>query len=275
MNFRTCQLRLVLMWIVAALFAWALPAAIGAELTNLHELLGLENVDQNATFVLGPDSKFYGWTGGAGTNRQSVLWRIGKDGTGYELLHTFSPVSGEGEAPNGLLYSSDGMLYGTANDQQGLGLIFQLSPDGGNYQVLKHFDLPTDATEDPYGLIELTNGLLCGVACPGCGSGKLYTLNKGQTAINALHTFPSGLGDGRNAKGLLLEGPDKMLYGTKASDNSSYMGTVYRINANGSGYEIIHRFDGSGQGSFPGNGLIYGSDGFLYGQAQTYPPVHW
>ncbi|MGH7869131.1 MAG: choice-of-anchor tandem repeat GloVer-containing protein, partial [Candidatus Dormibacteraceae bacterium] len=267
MNYRTYPLRLALVFLVASLLSCFRTPALAAELTNLHEFVGLESPDQNSTFLLGPDGKFYGWTGNTGTNGQSVLWRIGKDGTGYELLHTFSPLSGINESPNGLLYSSDGMLYGTANDQQSAGLIFQVSPSGDNYQMLKHFDLATDQTQAPYGLIELTNGLLCGVSCPGCGSGTLYTLAKGQTAINVLHRFPTGPTDGHNATGLLLQGPDARLYGITASDNT-YMGTVYRINVDGSGYEIIHRFAGSGQGSFPDNGLTYAADGFLYGQAQ-------
>lgn len=59
--------------------------------------------------IEGPDGKLYGITtsGGVGFG---VLYRIGKDGSGYETLHAFSAAE---LSPQGLVKASDSQLVGT------------------------------------------------------------------------------------------------------------------------------------------------------------------
>src|SRR5437868_2832904 len=62
--------------------------------------------------------------------------------------------------------------------------------------------------------------------------------------------------------GPLTRGSDGALYGTTAGGS----GTVFKVNMDGRGYRILHRFNPAlGDGSEPLGGLLQGSDGALYG----------
>jgi len=87
-----------------------------------------------------------------------------------------------------------------------------------------------------------------------------------------------------NQSGNLLQASDGVLYGTTSRGGILYdpqlsmdawggFGTVFKLNPDGSGYAVIHRFrayigeDGwwDGDGFNPLGGLVEGSDGALYG----------
>lgn len=238
-------------------------------LTKVYDFVNHDNPSQNAGLVEGPDQELYGWSAEAGTDRRSLLFRIHKDGSGYRVLHTFSGLAEDGESPTGLVYGSDNVLYGVAGDQDGLGRIFALAPDGSGYHVLKTFDLAADKTANPFGLMEASDGRLYGVTGTGSPLGTVFRINKDGGGFQVLHRFPTGAGDGQFPRGLIREAPDGRLYGVTASDRGTFLGTVYRINTDGSAYEVLHQFKGQGTGSLPDTGLLYASDGFLYGQVQS------
>jgi hypothetical protein len=157
-------------------------------------------------------------------------------------------------------------LYGVARDQDGFGRIFGLSADGSDYRVIKQFDPATDMTSSPFGLIQASDGRLYGITGTGAPNSAIYGINNDGSGFEVLHRFGATSTDGRFPRGLLLEGPEGNLFGVTASDRTAFLGTVYRLGRDGSGYEIIHRFV-DGQGTGPDNGLILATDGFLYGQA--------
>src|SRR5438445_1368959 len=74
--------------------------------------------------------------------------------------------------------------------------------------------------------------------------------------------FPDQMG--QNPRAPLLQGSNGVLYGTTYNGGSKDAGTVFRANKDGSGYQVLHHFDGVGEG-FPLDGLVQGSDGALYG----------
>ncbi|MFO1458492.1 MAG: choice-of-anchor tandem repeat GloVer-containing protein [Verrucomicrobiota bacterium] len=248
-------------------------AAAEVTLNRVFEFTGYENSSQNVGFVEGPDGNLYGWIGHAGQDRQSVVWRIGKDGTGFTVLHTFTGPSQDAEDPTGLVYGSDGNLYGVAQDQQSLGRVFAMPADGSNYRVLKQFDLVTDKTAGPFGLVEASDGRLYGVTGTGAPTGVVYGIGRDGTGFGILHRFGQTRTDGQFPRGLLLESKDGFLYGVTASDRTQFLGTVYRVGLNGGGYEILHQFKSDGLGAQPDSGLVLGSDGFLHGQASRGGPT--
>ena len=97
----------------------------------------------------------YSVTGGRGA--QGTLFRVNKDGTGYEIIHAFSSLGGEGRNPYaGVVEGSDGNLYGTTlNGGADLrGLIYRIDVDGSDYQILFSFPNKGLAGRGPYaGLI--------------------------------------------------------------------------------------------------------------------------
>jgi uncharacterized repeat protein (TIGR03803 family) len=71
----------------------------------------------------------------------------------------------------------------------------------------------------------------------------------------------------------VVEGGDGILYGTTqvggrpgSAEYATGSGTVFKVNKDGSGYAVLHRFPGlSGDGISPWAGLVQGRDGALYG----------
>ncbi|MBN8249617.1 MAG: hypothetical protein J0L84_19525, partial [Verrucomicrobia bacterium] len=265
MNRPTIARALAAGWLLCSLPAQTVSAQ--PALTRIHVFAGYECAAQNTGLIEGRDGLLYGWIGHAGQDRRSVLWRMGRDGSGFTVLHTFEGLSGDGENPSGLLFGSDAALYGVAGDQKGEGRVFTLAPDGSGYRVLKQFSVAADQTVLPFGLIEAGNGRLYGITGTGSPLGAIYGINRDGGGFEILARFLRPKTDGQFPRGLLLEGPDGRLYGVTASDRTQFLGTVYRMGLDGSGFETIHRFTGAGQGSLPDSGLVWSTDGLLYGQA--------
>src|SRR2546430_1905547 len=67
----------------------------------------------------------------------------------------------------------------------------------------------------------------------------------------------------------LLEGSDGFLYGTTYGGGASNMGTIFRLNSDGGGYQILYSFRGSpGDGAEPYAALGLGTNGALYGTTE-------
>lgn len=79
----------------------------------------------DGALVQGPDGLLYGLIALGGQFGQGAIFRLATDGTGYEIVHSFSAVADGLGAPSGsLTVADDGDLYGVA---QG---IFRLSTSG-------------------------------------------------------------------------------------------------------------------------------------------------
>jgi len=179
----------------------------------------------------------------------------------------------DGTNPGGaLLWGSDGALYGcTTGLDPALKrtVLFRLQPDGTGYQVLHRFlSLPGDAGPAEYGLIEGSDGLLYGAANRGgaSGIGAVFRLGKDGGFYSVLKDFLGwSAGDGSQPQGRPVEGRDGRLYGTTFAGGTGFVGTVYSLNRDGSGYVILHHFTAPRNGPNSPVGLLLGSDGRLYG----------
>jgi uncharacterized repeat protein (TIGR03803 family) len=79
----------------------------------------------------------------------------------------------------------------------------------------------------------------------------------------AVHSFDSPLGANPNAP--LLQNPgDGFLYGTTSAGGANSAGTVFKMDANGNNFAVLHDFNTT-DGSQPESGLILATNGFLYG----------
>lgn len=84
--------------------------------------------------------------------------------------------------------------------------------------------------------------------------------------IKILHTFKGT--DGASPSNV-IQGPDGKLYGTTYGGGMqrSRLGVVYRMNSDGTGFEILHEFDNTG-GAQSVAALVWGSDNRLYGSTR-------
>jgi uncharacterized repeat protein (TIGR03803 family) len=79
----------------------------------------------------------------------------------------------------------------------------------------------------------------------------------------ALHHFNATLGASPIAP--LLQNPgDGFLYGTTSAGGANSVGTVFKMDANGGNFAVLHEFN-STDGALPDAGLILASNGLLYG----------
>jgi uncharacterized repeat protein (TIGR03803 family) len=213
-----------------------------------------------------------------------TLFKLGKDGGQFTLLHEFGNTNNDGIGPGTLLEGRDGVLYGTtrgggsSTNDFGQGTLFKIKKDGSDYRILHNFDLPTGSW--PTGtLVVGTDGVLYGTtdyggltnAAAPFGFGTIFRLNTDGAGYAILHTFADSGGDGFGPNGL-SEGDDGFLYGAATSGGKTNstspngLGTIFRLRKDGSGYEVLHSFlGGPGDGQLPFANVTRGNDGAFYG----------
>lgn len=183
----------------------------------------------------------------------------------FQRLKSFGFPDQVGIQPrNALIQGSDGAFYGTTLSGTAGGTVFRVNGNGSGYKVLHDF---VEAAAVPQGVVEGSDGLLYGTALLGGSNnvGILFALGQGGTGYRALHQFQTNGVDGQRPRALAL-GHDGVLYGTTQYGGSSNLGTVFKINRDGSGHTILRSFgNDTTDGQSPAAGLIHASDGVLYG----------
>ncbi|HFA48106.1 MAG TPA: hypothetical protein ENJ95_03715 [Bacteroidetes bacterium] len=213
------------------------------------------------------NTAFYGGSNGMGT-----VYRTQKNGTNFEVLHEFAFA--EGANPSGkLLESSDGMLYGTTKKggSFGNGTIYRLNPANLQFELLHHFELLGESGALPSGrLIEDANGMIFGTTQSGGanGSGVIFQFDKTNNQTSVVFSFSADDPTGNSPIHGLTE-MNGQLYGVTQLDGDGNQaaapsGTLFRVNKNGTGFEVLKHFDQNLNG-IPSSPLLSIGDGFLYG----------
>lgn len=188
---------------------------------------------------------------------------------GELVLHSFNPGVYDGASPYGsLIQGQDGALYGLTwgGGSKASGTVFRMNADATGYSVLYSFTNSPDGSAPDSGLAQGSDGVLYGTTYYGGANhaGTVFKLNTNGTGYAVLYSFTNSP-DGAYPYAGLLQGRDGALYGTTYGGGASNLGTVFRINTDGSGYSRLHDFGNSPDGSTPFAGLVQGEDGMLYG----------
>jgi len=218
------------------------------------------------------DHVLYGATYWGGNSDRGTVYKINRDGTGYQILHHFGQGS-DGQNPNGrLIEVQDGTLYGVTlrGGTFGVGTIYRLRKDGVGYQVFRSFGNITADGQYPLDrLVQGTDRLLYGVTGDGgpALAGTVYRVATNNTGYTILHNFSTTTTDGFAPYAGLIEGADKAFYGTTRQGGAEGRGTVFRLTANGSSFTVLHSFSVlNNDGAFnPEGGLFQSTDGVLFG----------
>lgn len=274
----------------------------------------------------GRDGVLYAVARGGGTNGYGGAFRVGTNGSGFQILHEFSSPSDGGYPMGGLLQAQDGALYGTTSDggTNGYGTIYRMKTNGANFGILHACSYTPDAFNILGALIQGTNGMLYGTSEYGGGGnyGALYEVSTDGVTYAVIHDiggyqfygqhpqaalFQSGDGllygttrdggtngngtvfsltsdgnnyteffnfngngsDANNAAASLLVGKDGALYGTSYYGGTNGVGTIFKLNRDGTGYQILHHFGAGNDGSYPYAGLVQTANGTLFGSTST------
>jgi uncharacterized repeat protein (TIGR03803 family) len=243
----------------------------GSGFTNLYSFSGTngDGSSPGGGLVLASNGSFYGTTSSGGYSNLGTVFRIDQDGSHYAVLKSFGEA-GDGAAPVcGLIQATNGALYGTTlqGGDHGLGTVFSINTDGSGYLLLKSFIGSGGDGAQPRGaLVQGADGRLYGTTALGGSNnlGTVFTLDLAGGGYQVLRSFTGALGDGSQPDAALAPGSDGALYGTTSSGGVANQGTVFRINPDGTGYSVIHKF-AAAAGANPDAPLIFGTNGVLYG----------
>jgi uncharacterized repeat protein (TIGR03803 family) len=136
--------------------------------------------------------------------------------------------------------------------------------------ILHDFAGGVGGGESPvYGILTLSGAALYGMTKDGgvANDGTLFKINADGTGFTLLHSFGVHPDNGRKPYGSLIM-DDAMLYGTTKEGGASGYGVIFKIQADGSGYTVLHSFAGGAGGSSPFGGLTL-SGSALYGTASS------
>ena len=249
----------------------------GTGYTILHDFSSDTNGgDPWGGLVISGDT-LYG-TGAQGGMDWGTVFSLKTNGTGFALVHSFDP-STEVPFPHDRLTLSGTTLFGTTGGfgygYGGWGGVFSVNTDGTNFTPLYVFSAPsgnplTNADgEQSQGGVALSGDTLYGAAFGGgpYGYGTVYSVGTNGTGFTLLYAF-AGAPDGANPQeSPVLSGGT--LFGTTQSGGTNGKGTVYSINTDRSGYQVLHSFQTNGvDGMTPWASLVP-SGNTLYGTTRS------
>jgi uncharacterized repeat protein (TIGR03803 family) len=208
----------------------------------------------------------------------------------FTTLHSFTALdpitntNSDGANPFSGLALSGTSLYGTTyqGGSSEDGTVFAINTDGTGFTNLHNFSSSSDGA-NPYAGLILSDSTLYATAIDGgnANAGTVFSLKVNGTGFTNLHRFTSFLTDFTNSDGahpyagVILSGTT--LYGTAVLGGSSGVGTVFKVNSDGTAFTTLHSFTaGSGfysnytnnDGAYPYAGLIL-SGKTLFGTTKT------
>ncbi len=203
------------------------------------------------------------------------IFSVRTDGTGYTELKAFTDPR-EGQFPVHLLMSG-GILYGLtpAGGEWNAGTFFRIAPDGTGFTVLMPFSF--GGPSQPNTRLVVSGGALYGgtlnggkgnmgsifkLALDGSESLMLKSFHPGQYTVNSDGMYPCALTFG-----------DGTLYGGTARGGSFGGGTLFALQADGTGFVLLENFSGP-DGFYPTSGLVWSTNG-LFGTTSGDAAASW
>lgn len=237
--------------------------------TVLYRFLGGDDGEAPfAALVRDGMENLYGTTErGGGSCGCGTVFKLDKNGT-ETVLHRFVGGTDGSNPYASLVQDAAGNFYGTTYNGGGTsnnGTVFKLNTHGGE-TVLYRFLGGLDGRRPMGGLVRDQEGTLYGTTQYGgaFNYGTVFKLDlNGKESV--LDTF-TGKQDGENPIGGLTRDAKGNLYGTTCSGGGGLLGngTVFRLDTSGT-ETMLHRFNGTTDGSCPTGTLIRDAGGNLYG----------
>jgi len=133
-----------------------------------------------------------------------------------------------------------------------------------NFTVLARLSTATGMV--PFGSLAMgSDGVLYGAGAAGgvSNAGAVFRLNSDGSGFSTLTSFFVTNGAAPQA-GLALA-PNGTLFGVTYSGGISNWGTIFKVQTNGSGFQVLHHFTGGSDGQNPTGDPIIASNGAVYG----------
>ena len=230
----------------------------------------------------------YGGNGG-GPYACGLIYELSRNGSGWTFTKLYDGFACNGDyesrGPGGLVFDSDGNLYGITYNggggqctsyRLGCGTVFKLThtDSGWTATTLHEFN---EATEGGgvAGLVRDAAGNLYGGAESGGsgGGGTVWELSPtdgGGWNFQVLYNF-TGIGDYRGPIGRMVLDAAGNLYGVTQADGANNYGNIFKFTPSNGGwvYTDIHDFTYGDDGAFPLRGPTLDAAGNLFGTASA------
>jgi uncharacterized repeat protein (TIGR03803 family) len=187
------------------------------------------------------------------------------------VLYNFTGFPNDGSGPVGSLVALGSAFYGMTNTggNFGDGTIFKINRDGTGFTLLRSFgsSILTDGL-DPFGSLAQSGGVFYGMTEGGGSSingDTVFKINPDGTGFTILHPFQGGAADGVGPLGSPVVSGG-VIYGMTSQGGTANVGVVYRVNPDGTEFQVIHSFTGGAfDGSSPSFSALVVSGGAIYG----------
>ena len=209
----------------------------GSGYTVLHSFTSNlpDHMDSYSGLIQGSDGALYGTTFNDGALGRGSVFRLNKDGTGFQPLHSFQDNNSDGGFPYGTVHeASDGGLYGTTSEggPDDYGTLYKVNRDGASYMVLRYFTATNHEGYLPVAPpVEGPGGALYGTTYFGGASdeGTIYQVGKDGSGFAFLYEFRNDGLDGWEPNAPMIRGSDGALYGTTFFGSGQVFASVFRI----------------------------------------------
>ncbi len=148
-----------------------------------------------------------------------------------------------------------------------------------SFDKLRSFNVDFEGAHSYAPLLQGADGKLYGTTYLGGQDeeGTIFRMNADGSVFQTIYNFDNGAGTGtgKYPVGGLVQGSGNVLYGTTYEGGANGFGTIYKINPDGTGFEVLHDFAEATDGSNPTSGLVIGTEDeggpvdYLYGTASN------
>lgn len=214
------------------------------------------------------DPFLFGTTYRGGKHNAGVLFSFNPATGTMDVLHHFDGVGGR-EPMDGLVVE-DRAIFGATKSggATGHGVLYRYDRITGSFDILHEFAARPDNGFYPHASPVRVGETLFGTTFHGgetVWGGAVYAFHLRTMEFRVLYSLSAETG--RHPLGRLLH-LDGWFYGL-GSDYGHHaagaFGTLFRARADGSAFEVLHRFGGGERGSTPFGGLSHDGGGLLFG----------
>jgi uncharacterized repeat protein (TIGR03803 family) len=209
----------------------------------LHSFTGADGSTPSAALVLDSAGNIYGVTTVGGAYNDGTVFAISDSSGSFVLttLHSFGNGTDGAVPVGGLVFGSDGMLYGTTQHGGsgccGYGTVFRLSPQGDEvgYEVIHNFAGGADGFNPGTNLVITSKNVIIGTAIFGGGysDGTVFRIAQpapGQWTESVVYNFQGGPNDvtAPATAQEFIAGPKDTIYGC-GFDGQFNHGGIFRL----------------------------------------------
>ena len=220
--------------------------------------------------LLDGHGNLFGTTSAGGASNDGTVFEI-PAGTGtIDTLATFNgtngstPITGLTEDANGDLFGTTYFGGGAAND----GTVFEVASGSNTITTLVTFTGTANGANPNSNLVAESAGDLFGATANGGSSndGTLFKIAAGTRTFTTLTSFTGGANGAGPSRGSLLLDATGDIFGTTGGGTYNE-GTIFELSAGSQTVTTLYTFSNGTYGVSP-QGLIQGSNGYLYGTTQ-------